>query len=239
VPLDPRTIDLVARELQVCHLGKVPYREGVELQERLREQVIAGEAHETVLLLEHTPVYTLGRRSQTGDLPLGEEWCRRQGIDVVRTERGGKLTYHGPGQLVGYPIVRVADVRAYVRTMEEAIVTALGQAGLDGARGRSGEGPQYAGVWVGERTIASIGVHLSRGVSMHGFAVNVENDLAPFSWVVACGLPDVTMTSLAAEGVDEGVRCFRKRMGHALCEAFGARQRLVAPARIAQVPSVA
>jgi lipoyl(octanoyl) transferase len=226
-------------ELQVCHLGTVPYREGVELQERLREQVIAGEHAETLLLLEHPPVYTLGRRSAAGDLPLGEEWCRQQGIDVVRTERGGKLTYHGPGQLVGYPIVRVADVRAYVRTMEEAIATALDAAGLPGARGRSGEGPQYAGVWAGERKIASIGVHLSRGVSMHGFAINVDNDLAPFSWVVACGLPGVAMTSLRAEGVEEGVACFRKRMGHAFCTAFGARQRLVAPARIAPIPSPA
>jgi lipoyl(octanoyl) transferase len=228
----------MARELQVCHLGRVPYREGVELQERLREQVIAGELGETLLLLEHPPVYTLGRRSEGGDLPLGEEWCRAQGIDVVRTERGGKLTYHGPGQLVGYPIVRVADVRAYVATMEDAIVSALGDVGVP-ARGRSGEGPQYTGVWVGERKIASIGVHLSRGVSMHGFAINVDNDLAPFSWVVACGLPDVAMTSLAAEGVDEGIRCFRKRVGHAFCSALGARQRLVAPARIAPIPSPA
>jgi lipoyl(octanoyl) transferase len=226
-------------ELLVCHLGRVPYREGVELQEQLREQVIAGELPELLLLLEHPPVYTLGRRSQETDLGLGEEWCRRQGIDVVRTDRGGRLTYHGPGQLVGYPIVRVADVRAYVATMEEAIVSALAQAGLPDARGRSAEGPQYTGVWLGERKIASIGVHLSRGVSMHGFAVNVDNDLAPFSWVVACGLPDVAMTSLAVEGVEEGVRCFRKRMGHAFCEAFGARQRIVAPARIAPIPSPA
>jgi lipoate-protein ligase B len=226
-------------ELQVCHLGRVPYREGVELQERLRERVIAGEQPEVLLLLEHPPVYTLGRRSEAGDLALGEEWCRGQGIDVVRTERGGRLTYHGPGQLVGYPIVRVSDVRSYVATMEEAIVSALAAAGLRNARGRSAEGPQYAGVWVGESKIASIGVHLSRGVSMHGFAVNVDNDLAPFSWVVACGLPGVAMTSLAQEGVSEQVRCFRKRMGHAFCTAFGARQRIVAPARIAPVPSAA
>jgi lipoyl(octanoyl) transferase len=226
-------------ELCVCHLGRVPYREGVELQEQLRERVIAGDAPETLLLLEHPPVYTLGRRSEPGDLALGEEWCRQQGIDIVRTERGGKLTYHAPGQLVGYPIVRVADVRAYVRTMEEAIVTALDEAGVAGARGRSAEGPQFAGVWMGERKIASIGVHLSRGVSMHGFAVNVDNDLAPFSWVVACGLPGVAMTSMAAEGSTEGVRCFRKRMGHAFCRAFGARQRIVAPARIAPIPSPA
>jgi lipoyl(octanoyl) transferase len=230
-------MDLKA-ELWVCHLGRVPYGEAVELQERLRQRVVAGELPDLLLLLEHPPVYTLGRRSQPGDLPLGEDWCRERGIDVARTDRGGKLTYHGPGQLVGYPIMHVSDVRAYVRTMEEAIAAALREAGVEG-RGRSAEGPQYAGVWAGERKIASIGVHISRGVSIHGFAVNVDNDLAPFSWVVACGLPDVHMTSLAAEGGTEDVRCFRKRMGHAFATAFGARQRIVAPARITRVPSPA
>jgi lipoyl(octanoyl) transferase len=200
--------------------------------------VIAGELPEILLLLEHPPVYTLGRRSEPGDLALGEAFCRERGIDVVATDRGGKLTYHGPGQLVGYPIVRVGDVRGFVAGMERAIVSAVGRAGVT-ARGRSQEGPAFAGVWSGERKIASIGVHVSHGVSTHGFAVNVENDLAPFGWVVACGLPDVAMTSLAAEGAPEGLRCFRKRMGHAFCETFGVRQRLVPATRIAAVPSPA
>jgi lipoate-protein ligase B len=226
----------MSADLCVCHLGRVPYREAVELQERLRERVIAGELPETMLLLEHPPVYTLGRRSSPSDLPLSEQWCRARGIDVVRTDRGGKLTYHGPGQLVGYPIMRVEDVVGYVRTMERAIVAALAEAGVE-ARSRGDEGREYTGVWVNERKIASIGVHLSHGVSTHGFAVNVDDDLAPFEWVVACGLPGVRMTSLAAEGSREGVRCFRKRMGHAFASAFGRRQRLVAPARIAAVPS--
>ncbi len=102
-------------DLLVCHLGRVPYEKGLEIQERLRERVQDGELGEVLLLLEHEPVYTLGRRSEPGDLPLGEDWCRAQGIDVVRTRRGGKLTYHGPGQLVGYPIMRVGDVPAFVR----------------------------------------------------------------------------------------------------------------------------
>ena len=225
-------------ELWVCHLGTVPYREGVALQEGLRERVVAGELPGLLLLLEHAPVYTLGRRSQPGDLPLGEDACRARGIDVVRTDRGGKLTYHGPGQLVGYPIMRVDDVLAFLRTMEGAIVTALGAAGVR-ARSRAAEGRDYTGVWVQDRKIASIGVHLSRGVSTHGFAVNVDADLEPFSWVVACGLPDVRMTSLALEGSEEGMACFRKRMAHAFCTAFGARQRLVASARLASVPSLA
>jgi len=222
-------------DLLVCHLGRVPYEEGLEIQERLRERVIADELGECMLLLEHDPVYTLGRRSQEGDLPLGEEWCRAQGIDVVKTRRGGKLTYHGPGQLVGYPIMRVGDVPAFVAGMEAAIVEALAEAGVQ-ARGRSAEGREYAGVWVGERKIASIGVHISRGVSAHGFAVNVTNDLAPFTWVVACGLPGVSMTSVAQEGSGEGLGCFRKRMAHRFAETFGYRQRLISPARLVGSP---
>jgi lipoyl(octanoyl) transferase len=218
-------------DLLVCHLGRVPYEEGVAIQEQLRARVQAGELAETMLLLEHDPVYTLGRRSDAGDLPMGEEWCRAQGIDVVKTPRGGKLTYHGPGQLVGYPIMRVGDVSAFVADMERAIVDALGETGLE-ARPRSAEGRDYTGVWVGERKIASIGVHISRGVSAHGFAVNVTNDLAPFSWVVACGLPSVQMTSLAQEGSPDDVACFRKRMAHRFAQAFGRRQRLITPRRL-------
>jgi len=218
-------------ELLVCHLGRVGYEEGLDLQERLRARVQAGELGDLMLLLEHEPVYTLGRRSEPGDLPMGEDWCRAQGIDVVKTPRGGKLTYHGPGQLVGYPIMRVDDVLVFLRTMERAIVAALADAGIE-ARSREAEGRDYTGVWTGERKIASIGVHLSRGVSAHGFAVNVTNDLAPFSWVVACGLPSVRMTSVAEEGSGDDLGCFRKRMAYRFAEAFGRRQRLIAPQRL-------
>ena len=109
-------------ELWTCHLGRIEYREAVALQERLRERVHARELPDLLLLLEHPPVYTLGRRSGPADLPMGEAWYRSQGIDVVKTDRGGKLTYHGPGQLVGYPIMRVDDVIAQVRAMERAII---------------------------------------------------------------------------------------------------------------------
>jgi len=228
----------MAGELWTCHLPAVPYREAVELQERLRERVVAGELPDLLLLLEHPPVYTLGRRSGPGDLPLSEGFLRERDIDVVRTDRGGKLTYHGPGQLVGYPIMRVDDVIAFLRTMERAIVAALGDAGI-AARSREADGRDYTGVWVEDRKVASIGVHLSRGVSTHGFAVNVDDDLAPFGWVVPCGLPDVRMTSVVQEGGADSVDCFRKRMGHAFATAFERRQRLVTPARIASIPSLA
>jgi len=221
----------VRPELWTCHLGTVEYREAVALQEQLRARVIAGEVPDLLLLLEHPPVYTLGRRSGPADLPFGEEFWRARGIDVVHTQRGGKLTYHGPGQLVGYPIMHAADVIAFLRTMERAIIDALAETGIE-ARSREAEGRDYTGVWVGERKIASIGVHLSRGVSAHGFAVNVTNDLAPFGWVVACGLPSVTMTSLAQEGATDDLACFRKRMAYAFAQAFGRRQRLVTPGRL-------
>src|SRR3954454_22992909 len=216
-------------DLSVCHLGRVEYREAAALQERLRERVIAGELPELMLLLEHPPVYTVGRRSDAADLPFGEAFYRERGVDIVRTPRGGQLTYHGPGQLVGYPIMRVSSVPDYILTMERALVAALSDAGVEaGTR----LGHRHVGVWVGERKIASVGVHISHGVSSHGFAVNVSNGLEPFDWVVACGLPEVRMTSLAAEGSTEGRACFRKRAAYRFCEAFGRRQRLVTPRRL-------
>jgi lipoyl(octanoyl) transferase len=237
-------------ELWVCHLGTVPYLDAVALQKQVRGRRQAEELPDTLLLLEHPAVYTHGRRSAAGELPFDEDFYRAKGIDLVATDRGGRVTYHGPGQLVGYPIMGVTDIGAHLRTMEAAIVVALGAEGVDGARSRADEGPDYTGVWVGPRKIASIGVHVSRGISTHGFAVNVVNDLDPFSWVVACGLPDVAMTSIidelrasnprqasydsAALTVDEapGVACFRKRMAHAFCQAHGRRQRLVSPRRL-------
>jgi lipoyl(octanoyl) transferase len=245
-------VDDAADELWVCHLGTIPYRDAQAMQEHLRARRQAGELPDTLLVLEHPPVYTRGRRSGAEDLPFGEGFYRAKGIDVVDTDRGGRLTYHGPGQLVGYPIMGVDDVGRFLRTMECAIVAALAEEGVP-ARSRHDEGVDYTGVWVGERKIASIGLHVSRGVSTHGFAVNVDVDLDPFTWVVACGLPDVAMTSIAAElsGSNSrpadyesaacassaltsasGVPCFRKRMAFHFAQAHGQRQRLVSPWRL-------
>jgi lipoate-protein ligase B len=223
-------------ELWVCHLGTVEYREALELQTRLRAARQREELPDVLLRLEHWPVYTRGRRSGPGELPMGEDWYLMQGIDIVQTDRGGKVTYHGPGQLVGYPIVRVDDVLEYVRTLERALVGTLGEEGVV-ARARPEDGPDYTGVWVDERKIASIGVHLSRGVTTHGFAVNVENDLQPFSWIVPCGLDGVRMTSLIKEtGRLAGqLPCLRKRAAFHVAEALGRRQRLVSLARLEAV----
>jgi lipoyl(octanoyl) transferase len=238
---------ITSHEVWVCHLGMVPYREALELQQHIRERRLVGELPDTLLLLEHPSVYTRGRRSTPGELSahnpegqigqhgqhgrIDEEHPRVHGIDVVQTDRGGRITYHGPGQLVGYPIMRIHDIGAHLRAMESAIVRALADCDIE-ARSRCEEGPDYTGVWVEDRKIASIGVHVSRAITTHGFAVNVTNDLDPFSWVVACGLPDVTMTSLAHElppGRAADPDDFRERMAHHFCDVHRRRPRLVSP----------
>ena len=219
-------------ELWVCQLGVVEYREALDLQLRLRDAREAGAMPDVLLLLEHPPVYTKGRRSDPRELAMGEQWYLGQGIDVVEVDRGGRVTYHGPGQLVGYPIMRVGDVVAHLRTLERAIVAALAEEGVE-ARGRTGEGADYTGVWVGERKIASLGVHVRKGITTHGFAVNVDDDLQPFEWIVPCGLEDVRMTSITKErGGAPTSACFRRRMAHALARAYDRRQRLVSLQRV-------
>ncbi len=214
-------------ELWVCHLPAVEYRAATELQERVRAARQDERIPDTLLLLEHPPVYTRGRRSDAAELQMSEAWYREQGIDIVDTNRGGRVTYHGPGQLVGYPIMRIDDVIAYLRTMERAIVAALADAGIS-ARARPDEGPDFTGVWAAERKIASIGVHVARGVTTHGFAINVANDLAPFGWVVPCGLTGVQMTSVAAQIAAPGdhvalLTDVRTDMAARFAEAFARR----------------
>src|SRR5262249_11468385 len=152
---------------------------------------------------------------------------RSQGIDVVATDRGGRVTYHGPGQLVGYPIMRIDDIGAYLRAMEAAIVSALAQEGVQ-ARSRCSEGPDYTGGGGQGGKIASLGLHVSRGGGRHGFAINVNNEREPFRWVVACGLPGVSITSVANElGSSRGVSLerFRSVMAEHFCHALGRDQR--------------
>jgi lipoyl(octanoyl) transferase len=221
-------------ELGVVQLGIVPYREALELQLRLRELRQADEIGDTLLLLEHPPVYTRGRRTEPHDLPMGEDWYRAQGIEVHDADRGGRVTYHGPGQLVGYPIMRISDVPAFVHTMEHAILTALADEGV-AADVRDG----LTGIWADDAKIGSIGVHVNRGVTTHGFAVNVDNDLQPFEWIVPCGLDGVRMTSLSkATGRTDGMTCFRKRMAYRFAQAYGMRQRITSLERLTRAPAL-
>lgn len=174
----------------------IEYTQGWEMQKSLHAQVVGGSASSTVLLLEHSPVYTAGKRTEDHERPF-------DGTPVVPVDRGGKLTWHGPGQLVGYPILALRDparVADYVHTLEEVIITALRPFGIDGIRidGRSG-------VWLAEtdtqpaRKIAAIGIRVRNRVTLHGFAVNCSNDLAPFQQIVPCGIADAGVTSISAE----------------------------------------
>jgi lipoyl(octanoyl) transferase len=196
-------------EILVKRLGTVAYLEAWELQKELAEQRRRGEVPDVLLLLEHPPTYTRGRRSKPAELPMGVDWYEAQGIEVHDTDRGGLVTYHGPGQLVAYPIVDLSayvdDIHAYVRGLERVMIGALGEAGVPA---QTIEG--LTGVWTqGDRPptlsprparkIGSIGLHVSRGVTTHGLAVNVDNDLQPFEWIVPCGIQGVAMTSLARE----------------------------------------
>ena len=199
-------------ELWVCHLGRVEYREAAALQERLRERVHRGRAARADAAARASAGLHVGRRSDEGDLPFGEAFYRERGIDVVRTPRGGKLTYHGPGQLVGYPIMHVASVPEYILTMERAIVDRARRRGRRGAAPGSATSTSACGS-ASARSPRSACTSPTASPA-HGFAVNVDNDLDPFSWVVACGLPEVQMTSMPAEGIAEGIACFRKRMGY-------------------------
>lgn len=199
---------------------RIPYPMGIEMQEELRESVQEG-GPDRLLLLEHEPVYTRGRRTKPEELPMGEEWYLAQGIDICDADRGGAVTYHGPGQLVGYPIMRVASVRDYVATMERAIIAALADHGVDAVL-RDG----LTGVWAPKGKIASIGVRVKGGVSMHGFAINVDNDLQPFEWIVPCGMEGAQMSSICREtGRDDNIESFRESIADRFCEVFGRRRR--------------
>jgi len=185
------------RPARLLQLGPTPYAEAWELQRSLAAAVQDGEAPDTVVLLEHPPVVTVGRRTATDELHLPEG----VDVDVVETDRGGKSTYHGPGQLVCYPILDLnrhgRDVRRYCRDLEETVIRTLAAFELDATRIEG-----LTGVWIASppRKIASIGVHISRWVTTHGYALNVDLDPAPFtSWITACGLEDAAFTTMARE----------------------------------------
>jgi lipoyl(octanoyl) transferase len=183
----------------VCiRLGVVPYDEARDTQKRLEAARQADSIPDVLLLLEHPPVYTKGRRSTSDELPMGEDWYRRQGIEVTETDRGGRVTYHGIGQIVAYPIVSLRaygdDVHLYVRNLERVMIGALAEHGV-----QAGLRDGLTGVWVGKRKIGSIGVHVNRGVTTHGLAVNVNNDLQPFEWIIPCGIEACQVTSLSRE----------------------------------------
>jgi len=182
------------RVVEVVQAGLVPYGEALEWQRSLAQARIEGRLpHDLLLLIEHPPVVTLGRGSEAAHL------LRPDGVQVFEVERGGDVTYHGPGQLVGYPILHLTgykqDLHWYLRTLEQALIDALATLAIPAERN-----PGYTGVWTRGRKIASIGVHVKQWVTWHGFALNVTTDLAAFDRIVPCGIPGVVMTSVEREG---------------------------------------
>ena len=175
----------------------MPYDSGVRLQEAVRQALKEGSGPERLLLLEHPPVFTLGRNAGDGEITADAGWLAARGIAVHESDRGGQATYHGPGQLVGYPILNLSpdrrDVRRYVGDLCEVLVRTLAELGVSAAPRPS----PHVGVWVGEEKIASLGVHLSRWITTHGFALNVTTDVSAFGGIVPCGLPGIALTSIA------------------------------------------
>jgi lipoyl(octanoyl) transferase len=210
---------MMSAELLVVRCGSVPYEEAVVAQRWLRDAREDGAVPDVLLLLEHPRVYTRGRRAGEEELPMAREWYEMQGIEVCETDRGGRVTYHGPGQLVAYPIVSLRpygdDVHEYVRRLERVAIGALGEHGvlattIEGLTGvwTEGEPPGKAGAGAA-RKIGSIGVHVSRGITTHGLAINVNNDLQPFEWIVPCGIEGCRVTSLSRElGAEQDLDAF-------------------------------
>jgi lipoyl(octanoyl) transferase len=221
------------RRARWAFLGRVPYAEAVALQQALREEVKRGAADEHLLLLEHPHVYTLGRNASPADLLVGEEWLRARGILVAECDRGGQVTYHGPGQLVGYPILNLSpdrrDVRRYVRDLQEVLIRTLADLGIAAERR---DGQAFIGVWAGEEKIASLGVHLSRWVTTHGFALNVTTDLSYFAGIVPCGLAGIGITSIEGlTGQRFEVSEIAARVARHFGEVFGRAMVAAPPAR--------
>jgi len=207
---------LEASPLAVLRLGEIEYGAALELQRRLHEARRAGARPDTLLLLSHPPVVTVGRGSRPDHVLLPEPELRRRGIALWETDRGGDVTFHGPGQIVGYAIFDLRehgqDLHRFLRRMEEAILRALRAFGLEGRRIAG-----LTGVWVGERKVCAIGIRVSRWITMHGFALNVSTDLSYFDVIVPCGIPDREVTSLSAllgRSVD------RRQVENALANAF-------------------
>jgi lipoate-protein ligase B len=188
----------MSRELRVDVLGRRRYGEVLELQRKVAAERIAGTRPDTLILVEHDPVVTLGRSTKNENLMASPELLRARGVELFDIERGGDVTFHGPGQLVGYPIIDLSqhkqDLHWYLRQIEEVLIQTIGESGITGRRE-----PKYTGVWVEDRKIASIGVHARSWVTWHGFALNVSTDLCYFDLMVPCGIPDVHMTSMENE----------------------------------------
>lgn len=207
-------------ELHVMDLGRCAYGPALVLQDRLVAQRKNDEIPDTLVLVEHEPVYTLGRNAEKADVLATEQELAAAGIDVFRTGRGGKATYHGPGQLVGYPIIRLTPrfggVLEYVAALECVIIAVLGQYGVSGATD-----PENRGVWVGDDKIAALGIRVTRGITMHGFALNVCPNMDHYRGIVPCGIRDKGVTSLVQLAPRADMANVGEKVVSAVVEVFG------------------
>jgi lipoyl(octanoyl) transferase len=214
------------RRVEARWLGRIGYEQGVALQREAAERV-ANRGPETLLLLEHEPVFTLGRNATAADVLFTPEKRRELAIDLHESDRGGKVTYHGPGQLVGYPVLNLdpdrRDVRRYVRDLEDVLLRTLADVGVSADRSPRPE--RFSSVWVGDDKIAAIGVHLSRWITTHGFALNVTDEPLPFfRGIVPCGITDGGVTSIERiTGRRVGVREVARRLLVHFSEVFARR----------------
>ena len=210
----------MSRPLEVHDLGRRPSAEALELQRELRRRRAEGELdHDILLLTEHPPVVTLGRGTRPTSLPYPAALLERRGVEVFEVERGGDVTFHGPGQLVGYPIVDLSghrrDLHWYLRRLEDTLISAIERLGVP-----AGRTPGLTGVWTAGRKIASIGIHVKQWVTLHGFALNVTTDLSWFDLIVPCGIEQVVMTSLAEELLRDDQPALEREARQAVIEAF-------------------
>lgn len=183
--------------MNIIRLGKMEYGKALTIQEKLLEMRQAGRIGDTLLLTEHPPVLTMGRRGRDDHIKVSREWLSSQGVSVYPVNRGGDVTYHGPGQIVGYPIVDLSgygrDIRGFVSSLKDVFIRLLREEyGIEATGGER----EYTGVFVGDKKITAIGIAVKRWVTMHGFAFNVNTDLSHFDWIVPCGLSDKGVTSL-------------------------------------------
>jgi lipoyl(octanoyl) transferase len=250
----------MGKEVLVVRCGLVPYDEALVAQRWLRDAREDGSIPDVLLLLQHPPVYTRGRRATEEELPMAAEWYSMQGIEVRDTDRGGRVTYHGPGQLVAYPVVDLGaygdDVHEYVRRLEQVAISSLAQHGvqaqtIEGLTGvwTEGEAPGAGASVLGAervetsdgigptpreaRKIASIGVHVSRGITTHGLSVNVDNDLQPFEWIVPCGIEGCLPSSLARElGAEQDFDAFAETVAARFAAVYEREPRASTPAEL-------
>ncbi len=186
------------KTLTYCDLGFIDYKESWELQQEIHKKRVSNEVEDTFFLLEHPNTYTLGKTAHKENLVGSEEYLKQNQISVYDIDRGGDITYHGPGQIVGYPIIDLnnwyKDTHKYLRALEEVIIKTCSNYGIDCERNE-----KHTGVWIGDRKIAAIGIKVSRWITMHGFAFNVNTDLNLFNGIIPCGIQDKSVTSLSKE----------------------------------------